>query len=107
MKLSGAIVDVDDEEFEVTKLQRTKLRGTNYRVYINGQTLVDGNDYRTLKCTSSKYLNNQMDAEGMYAITWEDTGMEFNAKGASANGSFSCTALSFMRIRDAKRIMKI
>ena len=23
----------------------------------------------------------------MYAITWEDTGMEFNAKGASANGS--------------------
>ena len=85
-ELSG-IADVETKEFEVTNSNGQNLGGTNYRVYINGQTLVDGNDYRTLKCTSSKYLNNQMDAEGMYAITWEDTGMEFNAKGASANGS--------------------
>lgn len=83
----SAIADVETKEFEVTNSNGQNLGGTNYRVYINGQTLVDGNDYRTLKCTSSKYLNNQMDAEGMYAITWEDTGMEFNAKGASANGS--------------------
>ena len=74
-ELSG-IADVETKEFEVTNSNGQNLGGTNYRVYINGQTLVDGNDYRTLKCTSSKYLNNQMDAEGMYAITWEDTGME-------------------------------
>ena len=63
-ELSG-IADVETKEFEVTNSNGQNLGGTNYRVYINGQTLVDGNDYRTLKCTSSKYLNNQMDAEGM------------------------------------------
>ena len=81
------ITDVETKEYEITNSNGQNLGGTNYLVYINGQALVDGNEYRTLQCTSSKYLNNQMDAAGMYAITWADTGMEFNAKGASANGS--------------------
>lgn len=62
-ELSG-IADVETKEFEVTNSNGQNLGGTNYRVYINGQTLVDGNDYRTLKCTSSKYLNNQMGCRG-------------------------------------------
>ena len=83
----SSIVDVETKEFEVTNSNGQNLGGTNFRVYINGQTLVDGNDYRTLDCVSSRYLNNQMDAEGMYAITWSDTGMDFNVSGGSANGS--------------------
>ena len=80
------IADVETKEFEVTNSNGQNLGGTNFRVSINGQNLVDGNDYRTLECKSSEYKNNLMDAKGLYEITWSDTGMDFNAAGGSANG---------------------
>lgn len=49
--------------------------------------LVDGNDYRTLDCKTQDYFNNQSDAEGMYAISWSDNGMDFAATSGSASGS--------------------
>jgi flagellar hook-associated protein 1 FlgK len=81
------LVNVETKEFDVTNSNGQNLGGTNYRVYINGQILVDGNEYRTLECTSGEYKLNQMDADGLYNITWSDTKMDFQATGGSAGGS--------------------
>ena len=98
------IVDVETKEYEVTNSNGQNLGGTNYRVYINGQSLVDGNDYRTLDCISSEYLYNQMDMKGLYSIVWHDTGMDFNATGGSAGGTLK--ALFDVRDGNSKENMK-
>lgn len=85
-ELSG-IVSVETQEFEVHNSYGQNLGGTNYRVIINGQVLVDGNDYRTLECVSSKYSKNINDVEGMYEIVWADTKMDFASAASSSGGS--------------------
>lgn len=81
------LVNVETQEYEVHNTYGQNLGGTNYRVIINGQVLVDGNDYRTLDCVTSDYKNNQTDADGMYSIVWSDTGMDFAATTGTAGGS--------------------
>lgn len=83
----SAIVDVETTEYEVQNTYGENLGGTNYTVMINGQVLVDGNDYRALKCTSSSYKKSMGDIEGLYEIKWADTGMRFAATTGTANGS--------------------
>ena len=83
----SAIVDVETKEYEVANSYGENLGGTNYMVLINGQVLVDANEYRTLKCESSDYFLNQTDEKGMYSIVWSDTGADFAATTESANGS--------------------
>lgn len=83
----SAIVSVESQEYEVANTYGENLGGTNFRVMINGQLLVDGNNYRTLTCTSMDYKNNQTDAKGLYKITWADTGMDFAATTGTASGS--------------------
>ena len=85
-ELSG-IVNVETQELPVHNTYGQNLGGTNYRVIINGQVLVDGNDYRTLECVSSEYRQNLSDAEGMYSIIWEDTKMDFAATTGTSGGS--------------------
>ena len=83
----STIVDVEVKEYEVTNSNGEPLGGTNYRIYINGQVLVNGNEYRTLDCLSSEYKNNQTDADGLYTIVWHDTGMDFAATGGTGQGT--------------------
>ena len=83
----SSIVSVETQEFMVHNSNGQDLGGTNYRVMINGQMLVDGNDYRTLECVSSEYKQNLSDADGMYSIVWEDTKMDFAATTGTAGGS--------------------
>lgn len=85
-ELSG-IVSVETIETEVQNSNGANLGGTNYTVVINGQVLVDGNEYRTLECVSRNYQNNQNDVEGLYSVVWADTGMAFAANTTSASGS--------------------
>ena len=85
-ELSG-IVDVETKEFDVHNSYGQDLGGTNYRVYINGHILVDGNEHRSLSCVSSEYSLNQTDAPGMYNIVWADTGMDFPTTGGNAGGT--------------------
>lgn len=82
------LVNVETQEYEVHNTYGQNLGGTNYRVIINGQVLVDGNDYRTLDCVTSDYKYNQTDADGLYSIVWSDTGMDFAATTGTAGGSF-------------------
>ena len=83
----SAIVSVTTDEYEIKNTYGQNLGGTNFTVFINGQLLVDGNDYRKLECISSEYRNNQTDAKGMYDIVWADTGGEFAATTATASGT--------------------
>ena len=85
-ELSG-IVSVSTDEYEVKNTYGQNLGGTNFTVFINGQLLVDGNDYRQLECISSEYRNNQTDAKGMYDILWTDTKDKFAATTETASGT--------------------
>lgn len=81
------VVSVEVKEVPVKNTYGEDLGGTNYTVIINGQVLVDGNDYRQLECVSQDYLNNQNDIEGLYSVVWADTGMNFAAATTSASGT--------------------
>lgn len=59
----------------------------NYSVKIAGQSLVNGNDYRTLTCEPRTQKVNQTDIDGLYEVTWSDTGMKFNTTSGSMSGS--------------------
>lgn len=56
------------------------------RLYINGEKVVEGKDYRKLICESSKTKNNQTDNDDLYKIYWEDTKMEFSATAGTRRG---------------------
>lgn len=92
----SSIVSVETNEYEIQNTYGENLGGTNFTVMINGQVLVDGNDYRQLECVSLDHLMNQTDSEGMYYIRWEDTGTEFAAATTSARGSLK----ALFEIRD-------
>ncbi len=85
-QLSG-IVEVETREYDIHNSFGEDLGGTNFLVYINGQQLVDGKEFRSLECVPSRYTNNQSDIEGLYSIVWTDTGMDFPATGGVSNGS--------------------
>lgn len=85
-ELSG-MVEVETREYDIHNTYGEDLGGTHFNVYINGQMLVDGMEFRTLECTASRYINNQMDIEGLYSIVWSDTRMDFPATGGIANGT--------------------
>ena len=67
------IVNVSYNETEVQNTNGDNLGGTNFSLYINGEKVVEGKDYRKLICESSKTKNNQTDNDDLYKIYWEDT----------------------------------
>ena len=81
------IVDVSTDEYAVKNTYGDDLGGTNFTVFINGQLLVDGTDYRQLECVSSETRKNQTDADGMYDIVWTDTKGAFAATTETASGT--------------------
>lgn len=58
---------------------------TTYVVKIDGQTLVDTNNYNTLKVVPRDVKLNQNDVEGLYDITWQN-GQNFNIASSSLGG---------------------
>ena len=85
-ELSG-IVSVSTSEYEIRNTYGENLGGTNFVVHINGQLVVDGNDYRQLECISAETKNHQTDAEGLYDIYWTDTKTMFSATSGVAGGT--------------------
>ncbi len=83
----SALVSVSTAEYNIKNTYGQDLGGTNFTVYINGQLLVDGTDYRQLNCVSAEYKNHQTDAKGMYDIVWADTKANFAATTATASGT--------------------
>ena len=83
----SAVVNVSTAEYEVRNTYGQNLGGTNFTVYINGQLLVDGSEYRQLECVSSETRNNQTDAKGLYEVRWADSKTDFAATTETANGT--------------------
>ncbi len=59
---------------------------TEYIVYINEQTLVEGYNYNQLQCVAREKLRNASDASGLYDIKW-DNGLTFNPYDDTLRGS--------------------
>lgn len=83
----SSIVEVSTDEYAVKNTYGNDLGGTNFTVFINGQLLVDGTDYRQLTCISSETKKNQTDADGMYDIVWSDTKTAFAATTPTSSGT--------------------
>ena len=83
------IVSVEANEYEIKNSNdpNNYLGGTNYRVIINGQLLVDGIYYNSLECVASTTRKNQTDIDGLYNIVWSETKMDFAATAEAADGS--------------------
>ena len=83
------IVSVEANEYEIKNSNdpNNYLGGTNYRVIINGQLLVDGIYHNSLECVASTTKKNQTDIEGLYNIVWSETKMDFAATAEAADGS--------------------
>lgn len=75
----SSIVNVDTSETELGNNM------TDFQVRINGQTLVSGNDYLTLKTVARKDPRNASDADGLYDIQWE-SGQTFDIYSSSLGG---------------------
>ena len=89
----SSIVGVETVETEIQNSNGENIGGTNFKVLINGQSLVDGYEYRTISCESRKQLQNQNDAEGLYDLVWSDTGTAFAAANPNSNGSLKALVL--------------
>ena len=94
------IVNVSYNETEVQNTNGDNLGGTNFSLYINGEKVVEGKDYRKLICESSKTKNNQTDNDDLYKIYWEDTKMEFSATAGTAGGSLK----ALFEVRDGDNL---
>ncbi|MCI8327153.1 MAG: flagellar hook-associated protein FlgK [Lachnospiraceae bacterium] len=86
-ELSG-IVPTEVKETQVLNTNDEYYVGcTEYVVKINGQTLVNTREYRTLECQTREYKINQSDIDGIYDIKWSDTGNDFSVNSEYMAGS--------------------
>lgn len=85
-------VSVDVTE---NKLGVSEVGATQYIVKINGQTLVDTNQFHQLQLTVRSDRTNLNDSDGLYDIQW-DTGVDFNAMSSNVSGSLKAV----LEVRD-------
>lgn len=92
------IVPVEVEENPVTNSNYPDMYtgGTTYRIKIDGQTLVDTFEYHELAYTARENKINQTDVDGLYDLSWKETGVAFKATGIGATG----TLAALFEIRD-------
>jgi len=83
------IVPITVEESPVTNSNYPDMYtgGTNYIVRLDGQTIVNSFQYRTLTCQARENKVNQTDVDGLYDVVWSDTGMKFNMNASTMDGS--------------------
>lgn len=68
---------------------------TKFRVYINGQPLVDGNNSYKLAVEAKKTPRNASDGDGMYDIMWE-SGLDFDEYSRTLSGDLK----ALIEVRD-------
>ena len=79
-------VDVEDNEVVNSNYPDMHTGATYFTIKLNGQTLVDNYDYKTLAVKTRDAKHNQSDVEGLYDIIWADSGNDFNIKSKNLNG---------------------
>lgn len=85
----SAIVPVEVEEYEVmnSNFPDQYTGATNYRIKICGQNLVDTFEYHELAYSARKNKINQTDVDGLYDLTWKDTGVSFDPTSSAMSGT--------------------
>lgn len=83
------IINISTEETEVGN------NVTEFKVYVNGQILVDNNNSFKLATEAKKNLRNASDASGMYDISWE-SGLSFDEYSNTLSGDIK----SLLEVRD-------
>ena len=68
---------------------------TSYVVKINGQTLVNTNEFNQLELVVRDHLSTATDMDGLYDIRWT-SGVNFNAMGSDVSGSLKAV----LEVRD-------
>jgi len=84
----SCVVDVQTAEYPILDQEGNPTAAHRYMVKIaGGQTLVDGDEYKTLICVSrtKEEKVNQSDVDGLYDVMWSD-GLEFSLYNASMGG---------------------
>lgn len=106
------LVDQLSAYINVDVTETTYENGTSdYKVRVNGQTLVDCYDYNSLVCTPREtgQRRNTSDIEGLYDISW-DNGLPFNMYNDSLKGSLKalidvrdgcCDSYDIIGLKDA------
>ncbi len=82
------LVEVEVKETKMTNANHPDIYtgGTNFRLKINGQTLVDTFEYNTLTYVARDHKVNQSDADGLYDLYWTKDNVPFNAGGKMCEG---------------------
>ncbi len=79
-------IEIDERPVANSNYPDMYTGATLYKVKVNGQLLVDTYEYNELAYTARENEINQTDVEGLYELTWADTGVKFNTTGASMSG---------------------
>ncbi|XME02856.1 flagellar hook-associated protein FlgK [Lachnospiraceae bacterium C1.1] len=85
----SSYVDVTVIETPVVDQTNGIKTGANiYRVNVsNGDSLVDGYEYNTLKCVARENAYNQSDSDGLYDLYWVQTGNAYSCTASNLSGS--------------------
>ena len=59
---------------------------TDYVLKIDGKTLVNNFEYKTLKCVAREEKVNQSDVKGLYDICWADSNIPYNPASKASDG---------------------
>lgn len=93
-KLSSLVpVEVEEKQVHNSNYPEMYTGATHYTIKIEGQTLVDGDNYEELECYTRTEKVNQNDIEGLYDIRWANTKNEFNAGSDSMSGELKAAML--------------
>jgi flagellar hook-associated protein 1 FlgK len=85
----SSVIDVECVETDMADVNGNDTGLHNYVVKIaGGQTLVNGYDYRQLTCTprSTWQKVNENDVDGLYDVSWTDTGEDLGVYGNIVKG---------------------
>jgi flagellar hook-associated protein 1 FlgK len=75
---------------------------TSYVVKLDGQTLVDGGNYNSLRVVPRTVKQNQNDIDGLYDIVWQNE-QSFNARSTTLGGSLQ----ALFEVRDGNNAFNL
>lgn len=79
-------VEVVETQVKNSNYPNMYTGATDYVLKINGKTLVNNFEYKTLKCVARDEKVNQSDIEGLYDIYWADSNIPYNAASKASDG---------------------
>ena len=79
-------VEVTETQVKNSNYPNMYTGATDYVLKINGKTLVNNFEYKTLKCVARDEKVNQSDIEGLYDIYWADSNIPYNAASKASDG---------------------